>query len=74
MCFPGDSVVKNLLANQETQETCIQCLVKKILWRRKCQPTSVFLPGKSHEEKSLVGYRTCCHKEADTGQQLNNSI
>ena len=25
-------------------------------WRRKWQPTPVFLPGKSHGERSLVGY------------------
>ena len=25
-------------------------------WRRKWQRTSVFLPGKSHEQRSLVGY------------------
>ena len=25
-------------------------------WRRKWQPTTVFLPGKSHVQKSLVGY------------------
>ena len=29
--------------------------VRKI-WRRKWQPTPVFLPGKSHEQRSLVGY------------------
>ena len=28
----------------------------KILWRRKWQPTPVFLPGESHEQRSLVGY------------------
>ena len=28
----------------------------KILWRTKWQPTLVFLPGKSHGQKSLVGY------------------
>ena len=27
-----------------------------ITWRRKWQPTPVFLPGKSHGRKSLVGY------------------
>ena len=27
--------------------------VGKILWRRKWQPAPVFLPGKSHEERSL---------------------
>ena len=28
----------------------------KIPWRRKWQLTSVFLPGKPHGQKSLVGY------------------
>ena len=31
--------------------------VRKILWRRKWQPTPVFLPGKSHGQRSLSGYR-----------------
>ena len=30
--------------------------VKNILWRRKWQPISVFLPGKSHAQRSLAGY------------------
>ena len=30
--------------------------VGKILWRRKWQPTPVFLPGKSHGQKSMEGY------------------
>ena len=30
--------------------------VKKIPWRRKWQLTLVFLPGKFHEQRSLVGY------------------
>ena len=30
--------------------------VRKILWRRKWKPTPVFLPGKSHGQKSLRGY------------------
>ena len=29
--------------------------VGKITWRNKWQPTPVFLPGKSHGQKSLVG-------------------
>ena len=32
----------------------------KIPWRRKWQPTLVFLPGKSHGQRSLVGYSPCC--------------
>ena len=31
-------------------------------WRRKWQPTPVFLPGKSHGQKSLVGYGPWCHQ------------
>ena len=30
--------------------------VRKIPWRRKCQPTPVFLPVKSHAQRNLVGY------------------
>ena len=30
--------------------------VRKIPWRRKWQPTPVFLPGKSHRQRSLAGY------------------
>ena len=30
--------------------------VREIPWRRKWQPTPVFLPGKSHGQRSLVGY------------------
>ena len=30
-------------------------LVRKILWKRECQPTPLFLPGESHGQRSLVG-------------------
>ena len=41
--------------------------VGKILWRRKWQPTLVSLPGKSHGQRSLVGYSPRGHrKESDT--------
>ena len=30
--------------------------VQKIPWRRKLQPTPVFLSGKSHRQRSLAGY------------------
>ena len=39
--------------------------VVKTTWRGKWQPTSVFLPGKSHEQRSLVGYSPWDHKELD---------
>ena len=39
--------------------------VRKILWWKKWQPTPVFLPGKSHEQRRLVGYSPWGHKESD---------
>ena len=38
-------------------ETQVQFLVRKIPWRRKWQPTPVFLPGESHGQSSLASYR-----------------
>ena len=35
-------------------------------WRRKGQPTSVFLPGESHGQRSLAGYSPSGHKESET--------
>ena len=35
---------------------------RKIPWRRKCQLTAVFLPGKSHGQKHLMGYSSWCCK------------
>ena len=41
--------------------------VGKIPWRRrKWLPTPIFLPGKSHEQRSLVGYSPRGRKELDT--------
>ena len=43
--------------------------VRKIPWRRKWQPTPVFLPGKSHGQRSLAGYSQWACKELDTTEQ-----
>ena len=40
-------------------------------WRRKWQPTPVFLPGKSHGQRSLVGCSLWGHEELDTTDQLH---
>ena len=39
--------------------------VGKIPWRRKWQPTPVFLPGESHAQRRLEGYSPCNLKESD---------
>ena len=45
--------------------------VRKILWGRKWQPTPVFLPGKSHGQRSIVGYSPWGLKESDTTERLH---
>ena len=46
--------------------------VGKIPWRRKWQPTPVFLPGKSHGQRSLVG--PWGRTESDTTELLTFSL
>ena len=53
------------------QETGFEPWVGKILWRRKWQSIPVLLPGKSHGQRSLVGYSLWGHKELDTTEQLH---
>ena len=52
-----------------SKESACQCRrhrfnpwVRKIPWRRKRQPTSVFLPGDSHGQRSLVSYSPWGHR------------
>ena len=39
-------------------------------WRRKWQPTPIFLPGKSHGQRKLAGYSPWGRKESDTAERL----
>ena len=39
--------------------------LRKIPWRRAWQPTTVFLPGESHGQRSLSGYSSLGYKELD---------
>ena len=47
--------------------------VGKIPWRRKWQPTPVFLPGKSHGQWSLGGYSPWGFKESDRTERLTHT-
>ena len=69
--FPGGKVVKNLYTLQETE---VWSRVGKIPWRRAWQPIPVFLPGKFHEQRSLVGYSPWGHKKSDTTEQQIPSL
>jgi len=51
---------------QETQETWVQSLDQEESPGERNGSYPVFLPGKSHGQRSLVGYSLWCHKESDT--------
>ena len=54
------------LSGKESACQCRRCEFSpwagKILWRRKWQPTIVFLPGKSPGQRGLMGYSPWCCK------------
>ena len=60
--FPGGTCQRTHLPMQEMQETQVQSWVSKSPWRRKWQPTPVFLPGKFNRQKRLVGYSPWGHR------------
>ena len=64
-------VVKNPSANARDSASILG--VGKIPQRKQWQPTLVFLPGKSHGQRSLVGYSQWSCKELDTTEWLNTS-
>ena len=51
---------------QETQEMLVSSLGQEDPLGKKWQSTPVFLPGKSHGQRSLVGYSIWGYKESDT--------
>ena len=67
-------MVKSLPANAgETRECRFDPWVRKIPWSRKRQPTPVFLPGKFHGQRGLVGYSPWGHKESDKTEPIRKA-
>ena len=64
--FPGGSSSKESVCNAgDTGDAGLILGVRKLPWRKKQQPTPVFLPGEFHGQRSLVGYSPWGHKESD---------
>ena len=71
--FNASSPVAQMVKRLPTkQETWVQSLGQEISWRRKWQSTPVFLPGKSHGQRNLVGYSPWGRKEDTTSLSLFN--
>ena len=63
--FPGGAVKESACQCRRYKKHGYDPWVGKILWRRKWQPTLVFLPRKFHGQRSLVGYNPRDHKVLD---------
>ena len=53
-----------------TPETRARLLGQEDPLEKDITPTPVLLPGNSHGQRSLVGYRPWGHKESDTTERL----
>ena len=76
MGFPSGSVVKNPPANVEDTDSVLGLGRSSGEGNGNSQPTPVFLPGKSHGQRSLMGYSPWGCKRAGhelvTKQQQNH--
>ena len=67
----GTSLVAQTVKNPPAvQETWFDPWVGKIGWRRERLPTTVFLSGEFHGQRSLVGYSPWGHRESDMTERL----
>ena len=70
--FPGGAEVKNPPASAKDVGSVPG--LGRFPWNRKWQPTLVFLPGKFHGQRSLVGYSPWGHKELDATELLSTKL
>ena len=71
---------KNKQTKKKQKNVCLQggrpifkSWIRKVPCRRAWQHTPVFLPGESHEQRSMAGYGPWSCKESDTTERLSLS-
>ena len=70
--LPGGTGGKELACQSSRQKRHRFSLwVRKIFWRRAWHPIPVFLPGKFHGQRSLVGWSPWGCKESDMTKRLS---
>ena len=71
MGFPGDSMVKNPSANAGYRGNPSSIPGSGRSPKKEMATTPLFLPDKSHGQRSLIGYSSWGHKELDMTEQLS---
>ena len=66
-------MVKNLPANAGDARDAGSIPGRKIPWRRAWQTTLVFLPGRFHGQRSLLGYSQWDHREMAVRRLLTHT-
>ena len=69
--FPGGAVVKNPPADAGAAGNEGSVPRIGIPWRRKWQPTPVFLPGKFHGQRSRAGYNPRGGQESEATEDTH---
>ena len=76
--FKSQTGLSRWLRGKKKKKSAYQCRrrmfdpwVRRIPWKGKWQPTPVFLPGKSHGQRSPAGYSLRGHKESDMTERLS---
>ena len=67
-------VVNNPSAKAGDTEIWVRVPVGKIPWRRKWQPTPIYLPRKFHGQRSPMGYSPWGRRVSDTTVHTSSSI
>ena len=71
MGLPNGSTVKNMPAMQETQGMWVWSLGWEVPLEEEMASCSIFLPEKSHEQRSLMGYSPWGYRESDMTEWLS---
>ena len=70
--FPGGASGKESAYQCRRHRRCgFDPWVGKVPWKRKWQPTPVFLPGESSGQRRLAGYSPWGHKELNTTEHTH---
>ena len=74
ICCFGGLYTPHFWFKEFQKEFCLFLLVRIYYWRRKWQPTPVFLPGKSHGRRCLSVFSPWGCKELDMTEWLHFSL